>query len=144
MRTSLFPIIWIKYCLHYFYFLNNLSYSCVDTCVSECFLIILVTAFQKNGLLSREGLWDEFWEIMMTAVFVFSLGIPTGRTIKMLSNTDYHKNPHIIWRCRFPKTCIISNQELSFVKTKAYALFPNIFAKLNIFYYWGKIYFSKK
>lgn len=79
---------------------------------------------------------------MVTAVFIFSLGIPTGTIIKMLSNTDYHRNPYIIWRCLFPKTCITSeNSHLPRQK-------PMIFSLMSLqnfifIYYWKKDFNQK-
>lgn len=138
MCTSLFPIIWIKYYLNYFYFLNNLSYSCVDTCVSECFLIILVTTFKKK----------VYWAEKRFMRWVLRTNDDSCICIFIwYSHWQYNKNAIKYWlsqestyhlECLFPKTCITSIWELSFVKTKTYAIFPNIFAKLNIFIIGGK------
>lgn len=56
----------------------------------------------------------------------------------MLSNIDYHTRIHISLRevC-FPRYALpLTEISLSFVKTKAHDIFPNIYAKLNFCYYY--------
>lgn len=117
--------------LNFFIFQNNFSYSCViHTNVYMCmYFHYFGNNFLKKSLLSKD-LWDEFYRIMVTARYIYifiwySYWHYNKNAIKywLLQASIYFLEMSVSWYALL--------WEHSFVKMKAYNIFPNILAKFN-------------